>query len=143
MTIVVDASVAVRWLFQLDAAHAAENIIRPDESLIAPDLVLAEVTSAAWKLVTFENLPLESVAAVLRGAPTVFDEIVPGTLLFDRALAIAVELRHPVYDCFYLALAEQRDCQVATFDDRLVSRCSGTVFARRVKPLTARSGRRR
>jgi predicted nucleic acid-binding protein len=141
---VVDASVAVRWLFQLDAQDAADALIRSNDNLIAPDLVLAEVTSAAWKLVTFEKLPAESVAAVLRGAPRVFDEIVPSALLFDHALAIAIELRHAVYDCFYLALAEQRDSQMVTFDERLVTRCSGTAFAKRVRPLVnARSGRRR
>jgi predicted nucleic acid-binding protein len=34
-----------------------------------------------------------------------FEELVPVSVLRDRALAIAVELRHPAYDCFYLALA--------------------------------------
>jgi predicted nucleic acid-binding protein len=59
-------------------------------------------------------------------------------------LAIAIELRHPAYDCFYLALAEQRDCQMITADERLLARCAGSLFAKRIRPLVnARSGRRR
>ncbi|MBX9826741.1 MAG: type II toxin-antitoxin system VapC family toxin [Xanthobacteraceae bacterium] len=64
--------------------------------------------------------------------------------LNDRALAIGIELRHPVYDCFYLALAEQRHCQLATADERLIARCAGTPFAKLIKPLTNKPpGRRR
>jgi predicted nucleic acid-binding protein len=35
-----------------------------------------------------------------------FEELVPTSVLKDRALAIAIELRHPAYDNFYLVLAK-------------------------------------
>jgi predicted nucleic acid-binding protein len=144
MTLVVDASVAVRWLFPLSPDHRADELVRSDRPLIAPDLVLVEITNAAWKFVRFEGHSPETVSSIIAEAANGFDELVSSLVLKDRALSIAMELRHPAYDCFYLALAEQRDCQVVTADDKLVARCAGTPFAKRVRPLvTARSGPRR
>jgi predicted nucleic acid-binding protein len=50
MTIVVDASVALRWCFQLAKSDRAEELLRSDHHFIAPDLVIAEITNAAWKV---------------------------------------------------------------------------------------------
>jgi predicted nucleic acid-binding protein len=52
-----------------------------------------------------------------------------------RALAIAIELHHPAYDCFYLALAEQNNSSFVTADDRLIRRCAGTPFEKLVQSL--------
>jgi predicted nucleic acid-binding protein len=64
-----------------------------------------------------------------------FEEFIPSHDLKDRALAVALELRHPAYDCFYVALAEQRGCQLVTADDRLIRRCAGTSFEQLVRAL--------
>jgi predicted nucleic acid-binding protein len=55
--------------------------------------------------------------------------------LKDRALAIAIELRHPAYDCFYLALAERSASQLVTAHDRLIRRCANTPFGKLVQSL--------
>ena len=43
MTIVVDASVALRWCFHLNGSDRAEELLRSDHHVIAPDLVIAEI----------------------------------------------------------------------------------------------------
>ena len=49
LTLVVDASVAVKWFF-VEASHAAaRSLLDRREVLIAPWLILAEITSATWK----------------------------------------------------------------------------------------------
>jgi predicted nucleic acid-binding protein len=144
MTLVVDASVAVRWLFPVARDQNADELVRTDKPLIAPDLVLVEIANAAWKFVSFEGFNPDTAKLIIAEAAKGFDEIVPTPGLKDRALAIAIELNHAVYDCFYLALAEHRDCQMVTADERLIRRCADTIFATRVRPwITARSGRRR
>jgi predicted nucleic acid-binding protein len=55
--------------------------------------------------------------------------------LTDRALTIAIELRHPAYNCFYLALAERSASLLVTADDRLMRRCSDTPFEKLVQFL--------
>jgi hypothetical protein len=45
-------------------------------------------------------MPAEPAAAAVREIVKAFEELVPVSVLRDRALTIAIELRHPVYDCF-------------------------------------------
>lgn len=135
MTIVVDASVAVRWSTTLDASDRAEALLRSREEIIAPDLVIAEMTNAAWKMAVFGGMSHSAVTTQVREAANYFDELVPVADLKDRALEIAIALKHPAYDCFYLALAEQRGCRLFTADERLQRRCATTPFAALVTAL--------
>jgi predicted nucleic acid-binding protein len=133
--LVVDAGVAIRWMFDLDRSDRAERILQSGDTIIAPDLVIAEITNAAWKFAVFNSVAPQTVQVRVGAAPRAFEEFVPSLDLRDSALAIALELRHAAYDCFYLALAEQRDCQLVTADDRLVRRCGSTPFAKLVRAL--------
>ena len=135
MTIVVDASIALRWCFQLKGSDRAEELFRSDDHLIAPDLVIAEITNAAWKFVIFDRLPADFAVSAVRDVIKAFEELVPTSVLKDRALAIAIELRHPAYDCFYLALAERSASPLVTADNRLIRRCSDTPFRKLVRLL--------
>ena len=135
MTIVVDASVALRWCFQLDGSDRAEELLRSDDHLIAPDLVIAEITNAAWKFVIFDRMMAEAAISAVREIAKAFEELVPTSLLKDRALALAIELRQPAYDCIYLALAEQSTSPLVTADDRLIRRCADTRFEKLVRSL--------
>lgn len=49
----------------------------------------------------------------------------------------SVELRHPVYDCLYLALAAALDASLVTADRRLVAAVRGTPWEARVRLLGA------
>ena len=66
MTIVIDASVALRWCFQLNGSDRAEELLRSDDHIIAPDLVIAELTNAAWKFVIFDGMMAESATPAVR-----------------------------------------------------------------------------
>lgn len=46
--------------------------------------------------------------------------LVPSHDLADRAMALAIDLQHPAYDCFYLALAESRRVPLITQDKTLM-----------------------
>ncbi len=48
---------------------------------------------------------------------------------------MAVDLRHPVYDCFYLALAEAEEAPLVTADRRLLTRLTGTPWEERAVSL--------
>jgi predicted nucleic acid-binding protein len=51
--------------------------------------------------------------------------------LLKPALELSLELRHPIYDCLYLALAQRRGLPLVTADERLVS----AVRRRRIPSL--------
>ena len=133
MTLVVDASVAVRWLVDMDGVAQADALLQRGEPLIAPDLVFSEITNAAWKMTALADLPRETATEAVLKSSDFVQEIVACRELKELALAIAIELRHPAYDCFYLALAQQRDCQMITADVRLLARCAGSPFAKRIE----------
>ena len=135
MTIVVDASVALRWCLQLNKSDRAEELLRSGHHLIAPDLVIAEITNAAWKFIIFDRMVPESAVSAVREIVKAFEELVPMSALRDRALAIAIELRHPAYDCFYLALAERSTSPLVTADEKLIRRCADTSFEKLVQSL--------
>jgi len=114
--LVVDASVATKWFFAESGHRSARNLAREENVLIAPDLIVAEVCNSAWKKVARGEASLDQARELAIRLPNVFRELVSCAALLPRALDLAFELRHPVYDCFYLALAELAKAELATAD---------------------------
>lgn len=121
MTIIVDASVAVKWILPEPGSSAAAALREEDTDLIAPSLVAAEVGNAIWKAVREGALGRIEAADGLEAALGWFRSLIPIEELHVRALALALEFRHPIYDCFYLALAERENAPVATADEGLIA----------------------
>ena len=135
MTLVVDASVALKWFVSEDGSDAAVGLLDSGESLIAPELVLAEVCNAAWKSLRRGQIDHAQFDEVATDLPQVFGRLVPLVWLIRSAAALARNLDHPIYDCFYLALAEAENVPLITADRRLVATLDGTPLAGRVRPL--------
>lgn len=56
----------------------------------------------------------------MNDAPSYFERLVPLGDLAGRATEIAIELNHPIYDCFYLALAERERAPIVSADAKLL-----------------------
>jgi predicted nucleic acid-binding protein len=121
MTLVVDASVAVRWYLPEKGAELAAGILLRDDDLIAPDHIIAEIGSAVWKRVRKNEVPLDTGVEILEQASQVFSTLFPSTELAAPAMRLAVHLNHPIYDCLYLALAHRDDASLVTADARLAT----------------------
>lgn len=132
MTRVVDTSVAVKWFVAEDGQQAAEKLI--GQPLVAPELLLAEVCNVAWKKQRKGEID-PAQAAMAPQIVTSFVKILPSQGLAGRALDVAIELDHPVYDCFFLALCEAHSLVMVTADARLIRRCAGTPFEALLEPL--------
>jgi predicted nucleic acid-binding protein len=118
-TSVVDASVAVKWLVGEAYSEQASLLLRPGTTLIAPELLFAEATNALWAMCRrgdFDAADYAEACDALRVAPVA----TPYSLrqLGASASRLALDLDHPVYDCFYLALAVLEQCAVVTADGR-------------------------
>ncbi len=135
MTLVVDASVALKWFVADSDSGSALALLETGEALIAPDLLIAELCSAAWRLWRRREITREQVSIVAARTPYLFADNAPMDGLAARAAAIALNLDHPVYGCFYLALAEREDVTMVTADRRLVSRVTGTPWQSHVAGL--------
>jgi predicted nucleic acid-binding protein len=137
MLLVIDASVAAKWFVQEpDSAEAAALLDDPGNEFIALDLIRAELLNVLWRkwlARAVESTVAHEIAAQL---DRYFAEIVPSDGLATWALSIALELRHPVYDCFYLALAEQRSATLVTADKRFYDAVQGTSWGKRIQLLS-------
>jgi predicted nucleic acid-binding protein len=114
--IVVDANVALFWTIKTPLSGKAAALLRNDRRLIAPDLIIAEVTNALFTQVRNRLEAADRAKDGLDLLPRWFAELVPSVMLRSRAFDLALELKHPAYDCFYLALALMRDVLFVTSD---------------------------
>jgi predicted nucleic acid-binding protein len=130
VTLVVDASVALKW-FLSDEPYAAQAmvILRNETALIAPDLVVAEVCNGAWRSMRLGRIGREQLSEIAGVVADCFGSLVGAATLAPRAAVIAGELDHPVYDCLYVALAEARQVGLVTADARLLEKLQGTRWA--------------
>lgn len=128
MTVVIDASVALKWFVEEEGTSQAAALLAGQDMLIAPDLIVAEVANAGWKAVRSGTMLPEQHDHAAARLPLAFDSLIPLASLAPSAVAIARLLDHPVYDCFYLALAEERAAKLITADRRLLARLAGTQW---------------
>jgi predicted nucleic acid-binding protein len=133
---IIDASVAFKWLVEeSDSALAIAWIERVE--LTAPTLIHAEVANALRKRVARgEIVGGSDMTQQLERLAQLIDTI-EDTPFVARALEIAIELDHPVYDCVYLALAEAKEAELLTADRKLVGKVRGTLYAPRVVSFDA------
>jgi predicted nucleic acid-binding protein len=120
VTLVVDASVAAQWVLSQEGSERAA-LLRSDEKLIAPSLIAAEIGSAIWKAVRRGEVKPTDAPTALEAALLSLDELIAIEDLRLRALELAIDLAHPIYDCFYLALAERERCPIVSADAKLLA----------------------
>ena len=116
---VVDASVVVKWLVTEELSDEAASLLDRGSTLVAPELVFAEASNALWAMCRRGDIgtaEFGDATDALRAAPVVVPH--PMRRLTVAAARLAVDLDHPVYDCFYLALAILEQYPVVTADGR-------------------------
>ncbi|HEY7156533.1 MAG TPA: type II toxin-antitoxin system VapC family toxin [Gemmataceae bacterium] len=125
MKYVLDSSVAFKWVVTealSDKAQAVRDDYRNNlHELLSPDIFPIEIAHALTRAERQGRLtaPQSGVllADVLNTAPKLF----PSLPLLRRAVEISSQLRIGVYDCLYIALAEQEGSELLTADGRLAS----------------------
>jgi predicted nucleic acid-binding protein len=124
--IVVDASVIVKWFSPEVGAVPAKALLAAGDELIAPELARIEVASALIRKGLRDELTDADVESTLRAWLRAISEgqlfLLPNSEDIEAATTLALELRHPLPDCLYLAVAERLGVALITAD---------RVFARR------------
>jgi predicted nucleic acid-binding protein len=137
MTLVIDASVALKWYLDEPNAETAREILASNEMLVAPEIIVSEIANAAWLRLNRGDVTTEQAKALLAEVPGAFVALMPTVDLALRALEIATELKHPVYDALYLATCEKWNAPLVTADARLLAKCAASQWAKQVRPLGA------
>ena len=125
MRVAVDASIAVKWFVTEQWTDEARRLLARNVERCAPDLILSETANVIWKKARRQEIQTPH---------RYFAEIghLPNILLlrrcqdlFVRASAIALDINHPVYDCIYLACAEDEGVPLVTADRQLKTASDG------------------
>jgi predicted nucleic acid-binding protein len=116
MPLVVDASVAVKFLVREAGNDAARRLLTIPDPLIAPDWLLVEAANTLWKKVKRSELLVIHAERHLGDLPSFFEALYPASELVEEAFRLSIELRYGTYDCIYLALAVRENCQLVTAD---------------------------
>ena len=126
--IVVDASIAAKWMVEEPGRLDALKILDLQEEIVAPDLIVPEVASVFRKKVIRGEMTLAQAEAGLSAVGGLIGRFVPCAGLAMEAWALSRRLDHSVYDCFYLACAVP-SARLVSADIRFVDKCRAAGFA--------------
>ncbi len=135
-TLVIDASVALKWLVTEEQSDVARTLYASSDRLVAPRLIRSEVANA---------LARKTMQAVLNRHEALnhfstFAGLLPNLIDVDDLITPALEsacvLRHPIYDLIYLETARRLDAQLITADRRFIARLADTDLVRHVTLLS-------
>ncbi len=131
--IVVDASVAVKWLVSEKDEEAAEALLRTEAQVAGPAFLRIEVTAAIARKARFGEIHLAQAEAAIELWRSLLGrgdiDLIAEEPDLARALALSLELSHPLQVCVYLALAERLNAPLVTADEKFAAK------ARRRHPL--------
>jgi predicted nucleic acid-binding protein len=129
MKLVIDASVAMAWFVRQSGQTDCLWMLEDVHELLVPDLVYPEVANGIWRLVRGNILKREQGLQIVGQMTQTMDRVFPCAALIQSAMEISLELNHPAYDCFYLALAAKEEIQMGTLDMRLLNKLKQTPYA--------------
>jgi predicted nucleic acid-binding protein len=121
VTIVVDASVAIKWVLEEEGSQTARRLVA-EELLIAPDFLIVECANVLWTAVRRGRMSAGDAIeglAIVRASPA---QLIPTADHVDAALELALALGHVVYDVVYLAIALAERATLVTADRPFVER---------------------
>jgi len=125
MKYILDSSVAFKWaLTEVDSDKA--DAIRVDfrnavHELLAPDIFNAEVTHALTRAERQGRIAVGEARKLFLDILTTPPRFYPFQPFLLRAIDISSKMRVGVYDCIYVALAEQENCELVTADKTMVN----------------------
>jgi predicted nucleic acid-binding protein len=132
--VVVDASVALKWVLPESGTDAAlrlyDTLAETGVAVCVPDLFWLETGNTLWRLARGDAGLLTAdeareAFATLRLAPLRTEPMGP---MADRVLDIALSADITTYDAAYVALAELMDARLWTADRALVGKVAGTEW---------------
>ncbi len=127
--IVLDASIAVKWYVKEKGSDEAGSLLAGEQRPVAPELIRAEVVAALCNQHRLYGKPKEFISSLCgrwtRDLQEMSLRLFENAPMMEPAWNIALAFQHSIYDCIYLALAEQLGVPLVTADD---------AFLRKVKP---------
>jgi len=118
-SLVVDTSVAIKWLVDEPGSDAARRLLA-EENLHAPDCLLLEIANTLWLKQGRHSITREQAEAFYSIVNDLPIALTPMTELLGRARTLAFAMELTVYDAVFVALAERLACPLATADQGII-----------------------
>jgi predicted nucleic acid-binding protein len=124
MRCVLDSNIGVKWILQEDQSDRA-RVVRNEYSrglheLLAPDVFTVECAHAVTRAQRQGRINVAEAKVFMADLLTTLPQLHPHQLLLPRAIEISLQVRHGVYDCLYIALAEREACELLTADTKVL-----------------------
>jgi predicted nucleic acid-binding protein len=121
---VLDSSVGFKWVVpEADtdkAIRLRDDYRNAAVELLSPDVFPIEIAHALTRAERQGRVTPAQGALALADMLALLPHLRASLPLLPRAYEISSRMRVGVYDCLYIALAEQEGCTFITADDRLV-----------------------
>jgi predicted nucleic acid-binding protein len=118
--VVVDASVAVKWLLPEVHSEAARWLLRrKGVEFWAPDLIWSEIGNVLWKKCRRTEIPADEAGELFEAFRHLPLRTHSSQALGGTAWILARDFDRSFYDSLYLALALHRACPFVTADRKL------------------------
>ncbi len=135
-TLVIDASMAVKWLVSEDMSDVARELSTQPDRFVAPRLITTEVANALVRKTMNGMLSRQEATYHFSTLTALLPELIEIDDLIVPAFENACELHHPIYDLIYPETARRLDAQLITADRRFIAKLANTDLARHVTLLT-------
>jgi predicted nucleic acid-binding protein len=126
---VLDASIAIKWVLpetdSIKAVSLRDEFRNNVRHFIAPDTFPVEVAHALTRAERRGLIQQNEARIKLSDVFTTAPDLHPYLPLLPRAVELSSQVRLGVYDCLYVALAEQEQCELLSADVRMVSHFRG------------------
>lgn len=117
MSLIIDASVAIKWFVpEIHWEQAAR--LQGYSDLYAPDFMLLECSNILIKKVRRQEISREDADTIQQSLLHAPLGLYPWQSLLQPAVIVAHETYRSVYDCIYLVLAQQLDGRMVTADKK-------------------------
>ncbi len=101
-----------------------EKLIRlaSENTLVAPNFLKLEIINVLRKYHFLKSIPIEILEKYEQFTFELVDVFVPDFELLDAAKRFSYHLNHPIYDCIFLALADETKDTFCSYDQKLLKK---------------------